>query len=412
MVLLQGLNACVGGASYLTIAQAVASLRETGWEAAWIGASIAGANLFYAAFVGTGGALAERLGRARAAMIGGGLGMVAAAVLMAANHPYAMLSGMFLVFAAGALFFPANAGLFSDSAPASGVSEPLHVKVSRYNLGWSSGNALGMALGGVLSPDNATVMEVCRFIGTSPRHLGYLVVAASFAACVVGLWRWRNLPARPPVADGDRADHPALGRLTWLGRSSLLLFCMLGMGTVSLADPAIHATWPKADAQGLAAWLLASYAAGYFLMFIVLGWWSGWVLKPLRLLAVCCGAPVAATLLAVTAYQSEPVVPLFVAAGLALGSSFASIYTASLYYSLRRPTGASQAAARHETFLGVGSIAGPLLAGQFLGLLPLALAGAPLPALAGLAMWQGLLIVILLVWQLAHLPGAIKAGAR
>jgi len=45
------------------------------------------------------------------------------------------------------------------------------------------------------------------------------------------------------------------------------------------------------------------------------------------------------------------------------GLGYGAFYNASIYYSLRLPHGASRAAGLHETFLGVGITAGPVLCG-------------------------------------------------
>jgi hypothetical protein len=48
-----------------------------------------------------------------------------------------------------------------------------------------------------------------------------------------------------------------------------------------------------------------------------------------------------------------------------LGLGYGGAYTASLYYSLRLPEGASRAAGLHESCLGVGNTLAPGLAGLF-----------------------------------------------
>jgi MFS family permease len=347
-------------------------------------------NLAYAGLVAQGGRLSDRWGRARTAVLGAALCVAGALLGAAIPRPWAAVAGTVLSFAGTALFFPGNVGLFSDAAGASGAAAPpLHVKVSRYNLGWASGNLTGFAAAWLLSS---------------------LAPAAGFAAAVLafavgGLWllRWWSLPPRPPAAEGDRAGHPALARLTFLGRSSVLVYCCLGMAVIVLLANALgREPGLRERAQGLATMALFAYALGYVLMFALLGRWTGWILRPWRLLALQAFLPATAIgLLLAGRCGLAGSAPLLFACGLSLGFAYGAVYTSSIYYSMRLPEGAARAASLHETALGVGSTLGPFLGGLFL-------TAWSDPGVAGLGGYLLIGSAVLLAWQAAQVPGVMR----
>lgn len=392
LLALQLLNACIGGASYLGVATATGMWTAGGWSPFMIGVAVAATNLAYAALVAQGGRLSDRWGRARTAVLGASISAAGAALALAVALPWAALAAVVLVFAGSAFFFPGNVGLFSDARGDGGACPPLHAKVSRYNLGWSGGNLAGFGLAFALSQ-------------VSPRWGWALVLAAALAA-IATLWRWRALPVSPPRAEGDRSGHPALGRLMWMGRAALLLYCLLGMAFIGLLTRALKGEGLEAAAaQAAANAALFCYAAGYFAMFVVLGAWPGWILRPWRLLAV--QAPIVAAALAVLwlGHGPVPATPLLCAVSLLLGLGFGAVYTGSIYYSLRLPAGAARAAALHETALGIGSTAGPLLCGAFMSV-------AADGALGALGLWLVLVAAAVIAMQAAVIPGAARLGAR
>lgn len=392
LLTLQLLNVCIGGASYLGVATATGMWTAGGWSPGEIGTAMAATNLAYCGLVAQGGRLSDRWGRARTAVLGAGVAAAGAALPLLWSAPWPALIGIFLVFAGSAFFFPGNVGLFSDAQGDAGASPALHVKVSRYNLGWSGGNLAGFGL-------------ACLLSALDPR-LGWALVAAAAVAAMATLWRWRDLPVQPPRAEGDRSGHPALGRLIWMGRAALLAYCLLGMAFISLLTRALKGEGLDAvAAQGVANAALFSYALGYFGMFVLLGAWSGWVLRPWRLLAL--QVPIAAAALAVLWLGLGPVpsTPVLCAVALLLGLGFGAVYTGSIYYSLRLPDGAARAAAMHETALGIGSTAGPLLCGLFMVV-------AADGALGALGAWLVAVSAVVLGLQAVLIPGAARLGAR
>lgn len=392
LLTLQLLNACLGGASYLGVATATGMWTAGGWSPWEIGLAMTLTNLAYGGLVAQGGRLSDRWGRARTAILGAGICVAGAALALAFATPWAALTAVFLIFGGCAIFFPGNVGLFSDAQGDAGPCPPLHVKVSRYNLGWSAGNLLGFGIAWLLS-------------SLSPRY-GWALVLAAAASAIVVLWRWRSLPVSPPSAAGDRSGHPALGRLIWMGRAALLVYCLLGMAFISLLTRALSGEGLAADAaKGMANAALFCYALGYMAMFAVLGAWPGWVLRPWRLLAVQAPITVASLAVLWLGYGGVPPMAALCAVSLLLGLGFGAVYTGSIYYSLRLPEGAARAAGLHETALGIGSTAGPVLCGLFMSV-------AADGALGALGLWLVVVSATVIALQAVVIPGAARLGAR
>ncbi len=390
---LQLLNTCIGAGQYLGFATATGMWTAGGWSPWEIGLAMTLTNLAYGGLVAQGGRLSDRWGRARTAVLGAMICVVGAAIALGFNTPWSALAATVLSCAGSALFFPGNVGLFSDARGEGGKADPpLHVKVSRYNLGWSGGNILGFGLAWALS-------------SLSPR-LGWSLVLAAAAICIMVLWRWRSLPRQELKAEGDRAPHPALNRLTWMGRAALLSYCLLGMAFISLLTRALKSEGLADNpAQAASAAALFAYAVGYFGVFILLGAWSGWVLRPWRLLALQAPIALASLALLWLGLGGIPQTVALCGAGLLLGAGFGAVYTGSIYYSLRLPEGAARAAALHETALGIGSTAGPLLCGAFMTVVADG-------ALGALGIWMLGIAAVTIALQAVLIPGAARLGAR
>lgn len=389
-ILLQLFNALTAIGSMLALTVGITLWTAGRWDPLEIGAATTAANLCYGGLVAQGGLLAERWGRARAGILGSAIGAAGCLLAMLVDHPAATVVAAMLGFAGPALFFPGSAGLFSDAAGAAGGPPPaLHAKVSNYNLGWATGNCAAFMICGLVADQ---------------RTLAYGISMSAFLLVLLGLWRWRNLPPRPPQADGDRAAHPALPRLTLMYRVNLFIACVLGFVVVSQLVKALSgAGMEKGEATRLYSVVLSCYAGSYIAMFLIVRSWTGWILKPWRLWWCQLGYPLGALAL-VIAWQSGPSLPLLAACGVLFGTAYGAAYTGSIYYSLRLPHGASRAAGLHETFIGLGQTAGPLLAGGFLTLV--------MPGLGGLAVFVLVFALGGMAWQAALIPGAVRLGAR
>ncbi len=387
---LQSFNALISVGSILALM--LGTVRWTGWEwSAWqIGVVTTVANLCYGGLVFIGGRLADRWGRARSGILGASLGLVGSIPAMISTEQWTTVMAAMCGFAGAAMFFPGSAGLFSDAEGAAGGPPPLHRKVRRYNLGWAAGNLIAFLL--------------FDWLSTMPSWLAYGVVTISFLIVGVSLWRWRNLQPGRPAPSGDRAPHAALPRLLIMYRLNLFLACILCMAMITQVAKGLDAQVGVKEATHLASGALSAFAACYMMMFIVLGSWGGWILRPWALWAAQCGFLLGTGgLLALALCGYFPML-LIIACGGLIGSGYGAAYVGSIYYSLRLPEGVGKAAGWHETFIGLGNTMGPLLAGLFMSFV--------CSGVTGLAIFLLVLALAMITWQVVMIPGARRLGAR
>lgn len=391
LFLLQLCNALISVGSILALM--LATVRLTAWEwSAWeIGLVTTVANLCYGGLVFIGGRLADHWGRARSGILGAGIGLCGSITAILVPGATGAVAAAMCGMAGAAMFFPGSAGLFSDAASAAGGPPPaLHRKIRRYNLGWAAGNLASFIGFGLLAG--------------APRELAYGIAAVSFIAVAMSLWRWRNLPPLPPAPSGDRSPHPALPRLTVMYRVNLFVGCIIGMALMTQLPKGFDASVTVEQATRLASAALSGYASCYILMFMLLGQWTGWVLKP-QVLWLCQAGFLfgSAGLLALASWGEFPLLAVAACGGL-IGSGYGAAYVGSIYYSLRLPTGVGRAAGWHETFIGMGNTMGPLLAGLFMSFV--------CRGITGLAIFLLLAAVAMSLIQALMIPGARRLGAK
>ncbi|MBA3700909.1 MAG: MFS transporter [Planctomycetes bacterium] len=394
LFLLQLCNALISLGSILALM--LATVRLTAWEwPAWqIGLVTTLANLCYGGLVFIGGRLADHWGRARSGILGAGIGLGGAVMAIIDASPFGALAAAMCGMAGAAMFFPGSAGLFSDAASAAGGPPPaLHRKIRRYNLGWAAGNL-------------ASFIGVGLLVG-QPHELAYGIAALSFIAVAAALWDWRHLTPRPTAPSGDRSPHPALPHLTIMYRVNLFVACILGMALMTQLPKAFDASGSVGQtmqAARLASAALSGYATCYILMFLLLGQWTGWVLKPQVLWACQAGFLLgSAGLLLLASWGEFPLLAVAACGGL-IGSGYGAAYVGSIYYSLRLPEGVGRAAGWHETFIGMGNTMGPLLAGLFMSFV--------CRGITGLAIFLLIAAVVMSLIQGVMIPGARRLGAR
>jgi MFS family permease len=332
------------------------------WSAFNIGLVTTLANLCYGVFVSLGGRLADNWGRAKSGMLGCGLGIAGSLLAVFSAHPVTTIIAAMSGMLAAALFFPGSAGLFSDAEGANGAAPlPLHRKIMRYNLGWSSGNLAAFFAFGLL--DDA------------PRWVGYGTAVLSFVCVMAILFPYRALPLRVTVAENnsatnavnpDRAPHPALTPLTLMYRCNLFIGCIVGMTLITQLQKSLVSQIDVTVATNTASMVLSCYSACYIAMFILLGCWTGWILRPLVLWFCQMGFLLGAAGMVWAACCGYLSVWFLALCGGLIGSGYGAAYVGSIYYSLRLPDGVGRAAGLHETFIGLGNTMGPLLAGAFM----------------------------------------------
>ena len=393
LFLLQLCNALISVGSILALMLATVRLSTVwDWPAWEIGVVTTLANLCYGGLVFFGGRLADNWGRARSGILGACIGLVGALVALISDGPVGALTAAMCGMAGAAMFFPGSAGLFSDAASVvGGEAPPLHRKIRRYNLGWAAGSLLSFIGVGLLV--------------SQPREIAYGIAALSFIAVGACLWRWRNLPPAPPAPSGDRSPHPALARLTVMYRVNLFVGCVIGMALMTQLTKAFVGSGVEKDAAGsLVSAALSGFSSGYILMFLLLGQWNGWILKPTVLWLCQVGFLLGAVgLLALSSWGHYPLL-LAIMCGVLIGTGYGAAYVGSIYYSLRLPDGAGRAAGWHETFIGMGNTMGPLFAGFFLSYV--------LPGVNGLGIFLAIAAVTMLVIQGVMIPGARRLGAK
>ena len=390
--ILQSFNALISIGSILALM--LGTVRWTAWEwSPWeIGVVTTVVNLCYGGLVFIGGRLADRWGRARSGILGSAIGLSGCVLAMVCDQQWTTVVAAMSSFAAAAMFFPGSAGLFSDAEGAAGGKPPLlHAKIRSYNLGWAVGNLIAFLL--------------FAWLSTVAPWMAYGVAALSFLLVGAGLWRWRHLPPRPPAPSGDRAPHAALPRLLIMYRINLFFGCTLCMAMITqVAKGLTDAQVSVNDAKILASGALSAFSVGYMLVFILLGSWTGWILRPWKLwigqLGFLLGA---AGFLALSMLGTFPMV-LIIACGGLIGCGYGSAYVGSIYYSLRLPEGVGKAAGWHETFIGLGNTTGPLLAGLFMSFI--------CGGINGLSIFLLSLALIMMLWQMVMIPGASRLGAR
>jgi MFS family permease len=354
ILLLLVLNIMVAFASYLSLKLGIGAWTAARWSAFEIGLAVTAVGLSYATLVSLGGRLADRYGRARVSSLGACLGTLGCALPLLSGNSLVEAAAAMLAFAGCAFFFPGIAGLFSDSEAVQGklAHAPLHYRISQYNIGWSAGNVIGFITAFLIAP--------------LPLPIGYGICTLFFLIPSFLLFRYYRLPPANVASSGDRSDHPNLERLTLNGRIGLLIACLVGFSLLSQLDKALSEHLTTEIASRRASFVLASYSAGYCSMFVFLGHWSGWIMRPKRLLLLQLGLMIGPLGFVACGITQHFEVPWLTACGLITGWGYGAAYKGSIYYSLRLPHGTSRAAGLHETFLGVGISAGPVLCGIFM----------------------------------------------
>ncbi|MBI3945379.1 MAG: MFS transporter, partial [Armatimonadetes bacterium] len=286
------------------------------------------------------GSLSDRWGRRRV-LLAGVLGYLVALLVarQAPSLPVLILASA-LLGVGGGFFWPAMEAATGDVYGHGTLGRGLLL----FNLGWTGGMSLGAVAGGRLSELNLYL----------PFTAG--IAASSLALPILLFWPPRGAApkeeehhALAPVAPGV-ADH-------FLLMARIANFCSFFALTCvrSLFTPLAESV---GFAGGLIGGLIALVSMAQAITFLPLGRSHRWQYRLLPMLAA--EVAVAAAMLG-TGLSSAPWA--FALSFVVLGAGVGVTYTASLFYSLNRPTGRGQMGAMHEAILGSGAMAGPFLGG-------------------------------------------------
>ncbi len=400
ILVLQSLNALVGFCLYLSVSLGTQMWNADHWTAARIGLVMTMACLGYAGPVAVAGIMADRWGRAKTSFLGMSIALVALSFACARPSSSSAAVAVIATFVGSAFFFPGCAGLFSDAEGerAGSAPMPLHTKVSRYNLGWSSGNF--------------SAFIFAFMIAGIPPAYGY---AVGVVACLIVLAVLRprlGMPATMPAQQGDRGSHPALGILIPMCRVVVLVASMMGMAFIALLERSLTAR-VGGSAHTLTCVALGCYAAGYISMFVLLGSWGGWTFRPWRPWLLQLGMLVGSAGVVVIGFTPSAPAIWIAACAAVMGIGYGAAYTGSIYYSMRLPDGAARAASFHEACLGIGNTISPLLAGLLIDALSVRLApGADAAAaqLAALGVYCASCALAALLLQAVLIPRVMALG--
>ncbi len=312
--------------------------------------NLAGAAAYVVAALGL-GHLGDRVGHKRVLWIAAGLfgGFLLSGFRWAVPwHLFAFAAGMSVFFG---VFFPTVEGLLSRQEAQQGVN-PVSTTV-RFTLSWSSGNAVGMALGPWLIrsyPSSVFVSGIMLSVGAS---LAVRAHEREHGEALPGPYPRRLLGTAPPV------DLPNLGLYR---RAYRLTFLLSG-----IVYTAVMALFPKLLSLGGLAldrvgFIVVGVNAGVFLTFGVLGSFRSWVGSPRLSFLLLLVFPAA-----VASFWLPPSPAVYLIVAFLAGANYAVPYTFAIFYGLNSPDGDhGRQGGYHEALVGLIFGLGPVVGGVFL----------------------------------------------
>ncbi len=217
-------------------------------------------------------------------------------------------------------------------------------RIGVYNVVWSGGNVVAMALAGALMrwrPD-------ALIWGAGLLHgLGFLWTLRPAARSV-------SIPPAAPAA--EPAPPKASGQ-----RRRLTALSLLGNGLAFLLQYIFFALLPYLAqrtnwSSSYVLWITIAFFLSRCLAFAALSHWTGWHDHPGWSLAALWIAPFCVALI-----YAAPLTAIVVPALAVLGAAFGLTYYASIFYTLEAGDDKGTQGGIHEAALGVGSCLGPLV---------------------------------------------------
>ncbi len=232
--------------------------------------------------------------------------------------------------------WPALESLVSGTAAARELSR----RISVYNLVWSGGGALTIAMIGTI----LTRFASCVF---------FLIPTAVHVLAILMIFNINSETA--PAAAAHAAPEPELLAVRTLAMrlSRVALPAMMAViysiGALMPTLPVIRASPSKLGTLLASVWMISR-----FFTFILLGATVWWHTRPRSLLAAALVLPLA--FLGITLIPAlAPMIACQIVLGLALGL----IYAASLYFGMVLSSGSTEHGGYHEALIGLGMFLGP-----------------------------------------------------
>ena len=276
------------------------------------------------------------------------IGCFLAAVSIAhlAREPWHLCFCTFLSGLGCAMFWPLFEQLLHDADAAAHAS-----KMTRFNMGWTSGLAAGMAASGFLKEMGSAVA----------------INAIAASAAVLGVyfaWATRRGLERSSEVVVDTADATPKPEAPMAVAAHFLWMAWLANVMLYAAYGSVSSIFPKLARElaypdraiGLLLSLIVAGQAAAFWPLCRSSWWHYRLAPLLATQLVNMGA------LALIALSNSYVG--FGVAMLLLGLGRAMTYASSLHYSLADPAKRGRNAGIHEMLIGVAMVTGPLLGGQ------------------------------------------------
>ena len=303
-------------------------------------------------FIGTAGplayavsclALSNTLGKVKPfSSMFAGIALFGASFVLAlwVRSPWHLIFVGALQAATGALFWPMLEILLAEGSSGSALSR----RMGFFNICWSSADAVGAALAGILYK----IWIFAPFVA---------VPITMAAVAVLTLFASRRPPEPASNGKASPVSNGATSAQTLQWRKAAWLSNFVGFGVTNVirsvfAAPALKTFHMSEPAYGFA---VATFNALRTLTFVVLGRWSRWHYRPRAffavnsLLAFGMGGAFAAAFL--PPQFSVPLVFFsFAGAGVGIGMT----YTSSIFYSLNTADTSDVKAHFHEAVLGGG----------------------------------------------------------
>ena len=311
----------------------------------------------YVLVVHGGAWMGTRFGFRRMAVIGAAVTVAAPLVLSQAGGLWGVAAGIGVIGLGGGMMWPNIEAELARGRQGSALRK----RLSLFNTMWCLGTLVGPLLASWLYPRESVIASA---LGRQAINVAFYWAASMSAAMAVLLALWRT---RIPPPEEDRAERlsetprdPAKLRAFLLMSYVANLLCYVVLGVLrQLYEALADFQWHGQGAAQIHSWLLVLLAGASAATFAVLYFAHRWPYRLKRYItfqAVCiCGL----VLIAVTGS-----IPLVATGFVLVGVATSFFYSGSLFYSVEGRDESKHMAGWHEMIVGLGNLAGLLLAGN------------------------------------------------